>query len=161
MTKSIYMGQMDTVRTPDTLKTTLGSCVGLVLYDPKTDVFGMAHIMLPKSESTTTAAQAGKYADTAIPALIAKMLTPASEAKRLRAKVAGGANMFPNIAIQKNTEALQVGNQNIESTLEIIKSMGIVILGSDLGGTQGRELSIDAQSGKVWVRSIGAEPKEL
>ncbi len=161
MTKSIYMGQLDVVRTPDTLKTTLGSCVGLVLYDPQTDVFGMAHIMLPKSESTTTAAQAGKYADTAIPALLAKMLTPPSEAKRLRAKIAGGANMFPSIASQKHAEALQVGNQNIESTLEIVKSLGIVVLGSDLGGFHGRELVIDAQSGKVWVRSIGAEPREL
>jgi chemotaxis protein CheD len=161
MTKTIYMGQLDIVRTPDTLKTTLGSCVGLVLYDPHTDVFGMAHIMLPRSESETTAAQAGKYANTAIPALLTKMLTPPSEAKRLRAKVAGGANMFPSIAKDKSVEALQVGNQNIESTLEIIRSLGIVVLGSDLGGIKGRELSIDAQSGKVWVRSIGADPREL
>ena len=160
MVKTIYMGQFDTVRSPDSLKTTLGSCVGVVLYDPETDTFGMAHIMLPTSERGD-AAHAGKYADTAIPALIAKMGTPFQLAGRLRAKLAGGANMFAAISQSDERDILKVGQRNIQATLDLIQGMGIQILGTQLGGTQGRELVVDAKSGKVWVRSIGSDPTEL
>jgi chemotaxis protein CheD len=160
MVKTIYMGQFETVRSPDILTTTLGSCVGLVLYDPQTDVFGMAHIMLPASEKGD-GGRAGKYADTAIPGLIAKMGLSLTDASRLRAKVAGGANMFSAISQADARDILRVGERNIEATLEMVRKLGIQVLGSHLGGTHGRELSIDAQTGKIWVRTIGSEPEEL
>jgi chemotaxis protein CheD len=160
VTKTIYMGQFDTVRSPDTLKTTLGSCVGLVLYDPHSDVFGMAHIMLPQSDGTPTTTP-GKYANTAIAALIAKMGASESVASRLRAKLAGGATMFSSLAPARDSDILKVGEKNTEVTLQLLKSLGILVLGTDLGGNQGRELTIDALSGKVWVRCIGHAPKEL
>lgn len=160
MVKTIYMGEFDAVRSPNVLKTTLGSCVGVVLYDPQTDTFGMAHIMLPHSTPGETA-NPGKYADTALPALMALMGTPPSESGRLRAKLAGGANMFAAINQAGDDDVLRVGERNILATLEVVKQMGIKILGQDLGGVQGRELTIDAQSGKIWVRAIGSEPKEL
>ncbi len=159
MTKTIYMGQFDTVRTPDVLKTTLGSCVGLVLYDPATDTFGMAHIMLPVCP-TGDQPGSGKYANTAIPALIQKMGSRST--KGMRAKLAGGANMFAALnpgAAERDT--LKVGERNVAATLEILKSLGIEVIGSQLGGMHGRELTIDAQSGKIWVRTIGSEPIEL
>lgn len=159
MTKTIYMGQFDTCRKPDVLKTTLGSCVGVVLYDPDSDTFGMAHIMLPAAENKDPN-QAGKYADTAIPALIARMGTPPQHASRLKAKVAGGANMFAGIA-QSERDILKVGDRNIEATLGILKNLGIKVLGAELGGNHGRELTIDAETGKIWVKTIGQPAREF
>jgi len=161
MVKVIYMGQFDTVKAPDTLKTTLGSCVGVVLYDPESDVFGMAHIMLPRAEPKDSEEHAGKYADTAIPALITKMGTPLDETRRLKAKLAGGANMFANISQKNEQDILRVGDRNIQATVALLRKMEITVLGMDMGGNHGRELSIDALTGKIWVRTIGSEPKEL
>jgi chemotaxis protein CheD len=159
MIKTIYMGQFDTVRTPDVLKTTLGSCVGLVLYDPTTDIFGMAHIMLPACPMGVQPGS-GKYANTAIPTLIQKM--GVRDTRVLRAKVAGGANMFASLKPGSSTgDTLRVGERNVQATLDVLKELGIEVIGSQLGGVHGRELTIDAQSGKIWVRTIGSEPAEL
>lgn len=160
MTKTIYMGQFETVRKPDILRTTLGSCVGVVLYDPLTQVYGMAHIMLPSS-TTGTGDVTGKYADTALPALIEKMGVPLAQAARLKAKIAGGANMFSTLHQWGEKDILQIGERNITATLERISHLGIAILGKVVGGTEGRELTIDTRSGKVWIRTIGERPVEL
>ena len=56
---------------PSNLKTTLGSCVGVILTDRKSGVHGLAHIMLPEMLKRDPAV--GKYADTAIPALLGEM----------------------------------------------------------------------------------------
>jgi chemotaxis protein CheD len=48
-------------RHPQILRTILGSCVGVCLYDPQERVTGMAHIMLPVM--TTRATNPKKYAD--------------------------------------------------------------------------------------------------
>ncbi len=157
MEKTIFMGEFDTVRSPDVLKTNLGSCVGVVLYDPQTDVFGLAHVMLPSGPNDV--AHPGRYADTAIPALLQKMGTPLTETKRLKAKLAGGASMFEPLPQVPNV--LNVGENNIEAVAALLTQLGITIIGTDLGGTVGRELTIDAQTGKIWVRSFGGEPKEF
>ena len=37
---------------PDILRTILGSCVGICLYDPELKIGGMCHIMLPSMKDT-------------------------------------------------------------------------------------------------------------
>ena len=49
----------------------LGSCIGLAIVDRTAGVAGLAHIVLP--ESNDQADQVGKFADTAVPGLVAKM----------------------------------------------------------------------------------------
>lgn len=159
-TKTISMGEYDVVRSPDVLKTTLGSCVGIVLYDPVSDTFGLSHVMLPKAESLETA-QAGKYVDTAIPALIGQMGTPKEATSRLKAKLAGGANMFSDLKQEGEKGFLKVGKRNIEAVKELLARLGIAVIGTDLGGDRARELTIDAGSGKIWVRPVGSKPKEF
>ena len=68
---------------PLKLKTTLGSCVGVILTDKKSDVHGLAHIMLP--EMLRRDASLGKYADTAIPALLTEMTEKGAKKKDIRA----------------------------------------------------------------------------
>ena len=71
----------------------LGSCVGVVIYDQERGLSSMAHVMLPDSAiSRNRELEVGKFADTAI-LEVARELR-ASGAIRLRAKIAGGAQMF-------------------------------------------------------------------
>ena len=67
----------------------LGSCIGLALIDPTTGVAGMAHIVLPESQDSDR--EPGKFADLAVPALIAQMQKAGAMLRRLDAVMAGGA----------------------------------------------------------------------
>src|SRR5437660_2797987 len=69
----------------------LGSCIGLALIDRKAGVAGLAHVVLP--ESKDAASEPGKFADLAVPELIARMRR-AGAGDRLEAVLTGGARMF-------------------------------------------------------------------
>ena len=91
---SVAIGQWAVAAAPARIRTLLGSCVGVVLYDRVARLGGLAHIVLPSARGAVD--HPGKYADTAIPALIAdfeRRLGGKARA-RLTAKLAGGASMF-------------------------------------------------------------------
>ena len=89
---SIRMGEMCVAGQGDSLRTLLGSCVGLALHDRRRKIGGLAHIVVPDSRGKVD--RPGKFVDTAIPALIEQMEQLAGQSLTLSAKFAGGANMF-------------------------------------------------------------------
>lgn len=155
--RTILMAQMGTGKMPEVLKTTLGSCIGIVLYDPKNEIFGLAHVMLARAHGTAVENPA-KYADTAIPNLLQMMQVPMGDASRVKAKIAGGANMFSDIV---GSGLMNVGQQNIDTVKEILEKFGISVIGEDVGGHKGRQLTVDTESRRVFVQFVGGSPKEI
>lgn len=151
MEKVIFMSQMDVIESPDIMKTTLGSCIGLILFDKKKTKFGLVHIMLPRSNQSSDA-PIGKCADTAVVALVKKMKVPAGD---LKAIVTGGANMFQK-QISNNTVA--IGQQNIEAVKAQLIELSIPIVAEDVAGFKGRQVTVNAGEKKVLVNTIGSEP---
>jgi chemotaxis protein CheD len=150
---SVAMGQWAVAAAPTRIRTLLGSCVGVVLYDRASKVGGLAHVVLPAARGPVD--HPGKYADTAIPAVIAELERRlGSRIKvRLTAKLAGGASMF-----QVNTPAdstLNIGRRNQEAIEAILNELKIPILARDLGGTTGRRLTLDTVSGIVAIKVPG------
>jgi chemotaxis protein CheD len=129
------------------LKTLLGSCVAVVLYDPEQQVGGMAHILLPESDGKQV--HHGKHVDTAIPALIECTQSLSSSQLKLTAKVMGGASMFPG---KKET---QIGSQNVEACLKILAATNIPVIGQHCGGNRGRKVLFDTSDGRVMVELVG------
>ena len=81
---------------PDKLMTVgLGSCVGTIIYDEKSKIGGLSHIMLPDSQpfSHKREIKPGKFADLALPNMVAELQRKV-RAPRFKAKIVGGANMF-------------------------------------------------------------------
>lgn len=150
---SIRMGEMSVARDGEELRTLLGSCIGLALYDRRHKVGGLAHIVLPKARGKTD--RPGKFVDTAIPNLIAEMEHLAGGALKLTAKIAGGASMFAT------TVAANIGLQNMESCEQLLGELGIPILARHCGGEQGRRMSQDTANGKVVIEIVGQDPIEL
>ncbi len=150
------MGKWAVAQAPTLIRTLLGSCVGVVLYDRNAKVGGVAHIVLPDSRGDT--ALPGKYADTAIPAMIADIdrQTGRRSMARLTATIAGGASMF-----QTSTPSLNIGKQNNEAVERILNQLGIQIVGRDLGGDAGRRLTLDTNSGNVSIRIPGGPDHEI
>src|ERR1700760_4864899 len=70
----------------------LGSCIGLAIVDRTAGVAGLAHIVLP--ESNDRGDLVGKFADTAVPELIAQMRRAGAVPRRFETAIAGGARMF-------------------------------------------------------------------
>jgi chemotaxis protein CheD len=139
---------------PNTLRTILGSCIGICIYDPEVKLGGLSHIMLPSSKKPTSNIK--KYADTAIPYMIEEMIKRGSNRRRMIAKIAGGSTMFRHT---ENTLMGDIGKNNIVSTKEILASLNIKIVSEDVGGDYGRTIDFYLETGEVKIKTIGKDPK--
>ena len=150
---SIRMGEMRVDGDGNSLRTLLGSCIGLALYDRQQKIGGLAHIVLPRSRGKTD--RPGKFVDTAIPALIQQMEQLAGQKLKLTARMAGGASMFATKV------AARIGLQNIQSCEQLLRDLQIPILARHCGGEQGRRMTFDTDNGNVVIEIVGQNPIEL
>jgi chemotaxis protein CheD len=139
------------------LLTSVGSCIAICLYDSKHRCGGLAHIMLPHSSLGPQEPLPSKYADTAVPALIKGIKEITGIETRLSAKIAGGANMFPNTG----ANGLDIGAKNARAVKATLIQYKIRLLGEDVGGTHGRRVKFDLASGTAIVRLHTGETKQL
>ncbi|MDD5667218.1 MAG: chemotaxis protein CheD [Actinomycetota bacterium] len=145
----------------------LGSCVGVALYDQKRKIGGLAHIMLPDSSSMSRKGNPGKFADTAIEAMVSEMERLGSKRTDIRARIAGGACMFtiPGAVNPRNVPGpclgMQIGERNVEAAKAVLKEMGIQLVDEDTGGNYGRTMRFDVSSGSVTINSIKHGVREL
>ncbi|WP_308639267.1 chemotaxis protein CheD [Paenibacillus silvisoli] len=142
------------------LKTTgLGSCVGLTLFDERSKVAGMIHVMLPSSEIAREAPiNVAKYADTSVPHLIQLMKQAGAEPRRFVAKMAGGAQMF---AFSSNSDSMRIGPRNVESCKEMLRQFSIPLIAEDTGANYGRTIEFNSLSGVLVIRSVQQGVKEI
>jgi len=147
---TVKMAEMDVVADGRSLKTILGSCVGVILRDPERRVSGLAHIMLPARRRDDEAM--GKYADSAVPALLGRLATNGYRVASLRALLIGGAQMFP----MGNTGLASIGDQNVEAARKALQEKKIPIIYEDTGGSAGRSVSFNNSTGEVSVRTLKA-----
>lgn len=146
---SVPMGEFAVARESGVLRTLLGSCLGLALYDRKLKIGALAHIVLPIAPGRVE--KPGKYADTAVPAMIGRMQELAAAPLKVQARIAGGANMF---AIADSVNA--VGNQNILAVERVLEELRITVIGRHCGGEQGRRMTLDIATGVVTIDIVGA-----
>ncbi|MGW8956152.1 chemotaxis protein CheD [Paenibacillus sp. NPDC055715] len=156
----VGMADLNVTSNPNSIRTTgLGSCVGLTLYDPHLKLAGMAHVMLPSSDIAREGQlNIAKYADTALPELFERMLKLGAERRRLVAKMAGGAQMF---AFVGSGDTMRIGPRNVESCKEMLVDLGIPLLAEDTGGSYGRTIELDCETGVLNIRSVQKGVKEL
>jgi chemotaxis protein CheD len=152
---SVLMGRWAVASAPTLIRTLLGSCAGVVLYDRLARLGGVAHIVLPDSRGATD--HPGKYANTAIPALIDDMERAAGRKIRpwITAKLFGGASMFQGGA------SIDIGRSNQVAVERILANLGVSVLARDMGGDAGRRLTFSTATGIVAVRIPGGADYEL
>lgn len=154
----VGIADLNIIQAPDTIRTSgLGSCVGIILYDLSKQVAGLAHIMLPDSNLTKqNTFNKYKYADTAIDILIEKLLALDARKFSMKAKIAGGAQMFQ---INAATDVMRIGPRNVEAVTERLKMHRIPIIASDVGGNSGRTIEFDPITGKLKIRTVNQGEK--
>ncbi len=151
---SVRMGEIEvSKRTGEELVARgLGSCIGLALIDRLSGVAGMAHIVLPDSGGSDR--EPGKFADTAVPAMLAQMQSAGAVTRQLDAVLAGGARMF-------ELGEMDIGARNADAVKAGLTRAGLKIRAAETGGTRGRTLRLTVGDFEVTVKEAGGEPVTL
>ena len=131
----------------------LGSCVGLALYDSVAGVGGMIHCMLPLSKIDPIKAQASPcmFVDTGVPKLLQTLFEMGATRKNIVAWVAGAASLLDEKRLFK------IGDRNYTVLRKILWKNDILIAGDDVGGTKARTMYLDMAAGQARVKSAGRE----
>jgi len=131
----------------------LGSCIGLVVWDPVAKVGGMLHYMLPDSTIAPEKAQVRPcmFADTAIPLLFKTCYSLGAKKQRMVIKAAGGA------LLMDAQGRFNIGKRNHLAMRKILWKNNVMIDAEEVGGTVGRTLRLDVGSGCVRVKSKNQE----
>jgi len=115
-------------------ETLLGSCVAIVLTDPRRTVGAMCHIV------HAMPAPAGRhddatYADVALRQMNERLRERGLQPGQCEAYVYGGGNMFPRVYPQQS-----IGTRNTDWVLDALAATGVRVLQHDVGGNTYRRL---------------------
>ncbi|MCQ2542551.1 MAG: chemotaxis protein CheD [Lachnospiraceae bacterium] len=155
----VGMADLKTCKSPDAVTTLgLGSCVGVAIWDPVTKIGGLAHVMLPDSTKVKNNINVYKFADTGIEELVRLILEMGAGKSRLKAKIAGGAQMF---AFQNKSDMVRVGDSNVIASKKKLAELGIPLVAEDTGENYGRTVVFYPENGDFYIRAIGKDEKVI
>ena len=148
--QSAYLlpGQLHGSAQPCQIRTILGSCVSICLWDEPQRVGGMNHFLLPASSKGKAASL--RFADVATKALLENLQGLGCSPRNLQAKIFGGSSMFQS----QNRYAISLGARNVAAALDLLKEAGIPVTAQETGGTQGRKIVFHTDNGMAWSRRI-------
>lgn len=129
----------------------LGSCIGVAVYDTVAGVGGMLHYMLPESGMDARKAEGRPlmFADTGIPMLFKACYKLGAEKKRMAVKVAGGAQ------IMDPSEVFNIGKRNYAALRKILWRNNVMIDAEDVGGTSNRTMRLNIGTGELTLKISG------
>ncbi len=130
----------------------LGSCLGIVLYDPATRIGALAHAMHPMRRRVRNNANRAKFIDSVLPIVVDRMVRAGARREMIVAKLFGGARMFESYAGARGLP--QIGDENIAAAHEHLRQLGIPVMGESVGGCIGRTIVFDLADGSVLVRGF-------
>lgn len=141
----VGMGDMLTSNDSSAILATysLGSCVGISIYDPVAKVGGLLHAMLPSSTINLdrAAARPFMFVDTGLPAMFHAVYALGGIKSRLIVRFAGGAEFLDAKKI------FRIGQRNIEATKAMLERNGVSLVASETGGHESRTVRLDLKTG--------------
>lgn len=155
MEQFVKMNEIYVTKSPYLIKTVVGSCIALCIWDNHSKIGGMGHIMLPKSNGNPKAPP-GKYADIAVKNLISTMVTEGSSIVNMQASCIGGASMFQN----NHHKCESVGIKNYKMVKKELADLGIPIVIKAVGGNSGRRVVMNCTSGDITISTLQKVSRE-
>lgn len=149
----VGMADLNVCASPDGITTLgLGSCVGVVIYDPALKICGMVHVMLPDSASVRNNSNVAKFADSGIKELVRRLESKGMSRRNMKSKIAGGAQMF---AFDSKSEMMRIGERNVEACKKMLRELQIPILAEDTGLNYGRTVTFYPETSEFEIKSVG------
>lgn len=152
---TVNISDMKVSNNPEDILVTysLGSCVGVTLYDPLQKIGGLIHCMLPLSKVDPEKAKSVPcmFVDTGLPLMMQTLLNMGADKRRLVAKVAGGAVLLDDNGM------FRIGERNHIVVRKLLWKNNILISSEDVGGTVARTVYLHINDGKTIIKSAGKE----
>lgn len=126
----------------------LGSCIGVIAYDPVCRAGGILHLMLPDSTISPdkAAKQPAMFADTGLPILVHALSGIRAERTRIRMFLAGGASVL------NGADPFKIGERNTAAAQKFLKVCGYNVVGQDVGGNVNRTVHLEIGTGQVSMK---------
>lgn len=141
-------GQLHSSAEPCQIKTILGSCVAMCLWDRRRGAGGMNHFLLPSAGEGKPASL--RFADEATRVLLEQLRQLGCRPPNLRAKIFGGAAIFQT----RERYATTLGAKNVAAALDLMRGAGIPIVAQETGGAMGRKVIFNTDDGVAWSQKI-------
>lgn len=144
----------------------LGSCVGVALWDPVIKAGGMVHAVLPGTGSEAGGvrqgaapdpATAGRFVVTGVLCLARMLKDMGCDPLRAKAWIAGGAHVLKGIVWPGG----DIGAANTRAALEALRKIPILAPLLDVGQDYGRTMRLYISSGKATVSSVGRGERDI
>ena len=142
----VHIGGVAASAEPCVMRTVLGSCVSVCLYDPITQIGGINHFLLPGAGNEEGLAT--RFGVHAMELLINAIMRHGGDRRRLSAKVFGGGNVLTGLT------SPTVGELNSAFALEFLATERIPILARRLGGVDPVQLRYHTDTSQTWVRRL-------
>lgn len=146
----VSVGDMKVGVADDLLVThALGSCLGLMVYDPDVRVGGLLHAMLPLSKINPEKARANPFmfVDTGVPRLFHAVYELGGRKERLTVKAAGCGRPL------SNNEMFKIGERNHIVLKKILWKNSVLLKSADVGGTASRTVHFQLTDGRIVISS--------
>jgi chemotaxis protein CheD len=154
-TQIVGVAEMKVSRAPvDVLATySLGSCIGVSMFDLVARVGGLVHCMLPSSTIDPEKARVKPemFVDTGVGVLLGTLYEMGAEKKNLIVKVAGASKLMDTNGVFK------IGERNYNILKKVLAKNGIEIAGEDIGGTVARTMFLHMSTGQTLLKVCGKE----
>ncbi len=126
----------------------LGSCIGVILYDPKTHIGGLLHYQLPASSINPDRAQQipCMFADTGMNWILKELASKGVNKKSLKVTLAGGAEMM------KDKSMFNIGKRNHAAIRKILWTNGLFVEKEDVGGKHARTVYLTLADGSIEIK---------
>ncbi|MCK5322734.1 MAG: chemotaxis protein CheD [Desulfobulbaceae bacterium] len=131
----------------------LGSCIGVIIWDPEVKAGGLLHYLLPDSNLDKEKAKKNPFmfSDSGVPLLFREAYKFGANKKRMIVKVVGGAQVLDNSGF------FNIGKRNALALRKIFWKNNVIVAGSDVGGTVNRTVSLHIGTGAILVKRPGRE----
>lgn len=131
----------------------LGSCIGVSIWDPVAKVAGLLHYMLPDSTISPEKAKnnPAMFCDTGIPKLFKAAYELGATKQRLVVKIAGGSQLLDN------NGTFNIGKRNYLALRKIFWKNGVMIKSENVGGAVSRTLKVRVSDGTVTLKTRTGE----
>lgn len=135
----------------------LGSCIGIAIYDPMAKAGGLLHYMLPESRLDGIKARKNPYmfGDTGIPLLFKEVYKLGAKKNRLKIIVAGGAQILDQKGL------FNIGKRNHTLLRKMFWKNEVMIDFEDVGGNVNRTLKLEIKNGQAWLKVSGGGMEQI
>lgn len=154
--KFVSLGEVHISYIPTHFWTVLGSCVSVVLHNPRTKLSGVCHAQMVENDIFRRTAQESKstavdkdfrFVGTAINYMVNYFLNEGIKKSEIIVSMYGGASLISEFSHK-------IGDKNIVAALQVLDSHGLRVAEQNVGGFKSRTIRHYSNTGITQVKIL-------